>query len=83
MRNTLEKALGALPARERRIVKLRHGLVDGRPRSFKEIGLELSLSHEGARLIEAKSIAELTVSPVLQRVREWAEAGCRELEPCT
>ena len=82
-RDTLERALGALPARERRIIKLRHGLIDGRPRSFKEIGLELGLSHEGARLIEAKSIAELTASPLLERVREWARAGWREVEPCT
>ena len=82
-RDTLERALGALPARERRIVQLRHGLIDGRPRSFKEIGLELGLSHEGARLIEAKSVAELTTSPLLQRVREWAEAGRRGLEPCS
>ena len=73
-RDTLERALGALPARERRIIKLRHGLIDGRPRSFKEIGLELGLSHEGARLIEAKSIAELTASPLLQRVHEWTQA---------
>ncbi len=83
-RDTLTQALGALPARERRIVRLRHGLIDGRPRSFKEIGLELGLSHEGARLIEAKSITELAASPLLQRVREWAaEAGCRGAEPCT
>ena len=82
-RDTLEKVLGALPARERRIIELRHGLIDDRPRSFKEIGLELGLSHEGTRLIEAKSIAELTASPLLQRLREWAEAGCRGLEPCT
>ena len=82
-RDTLEEALRALPVRERRVIKLRHGLIEDRPRSFKEIGLELSLSHEGARLIEAKSIAELTASPLLQRVREWAEAGCRGLEPCS
>ena len=82
-RDTLERALEALPARERRIIKLRHGLIDGRPRSFKEIGLQLSLSHEGARLIEAKSIAELTASPLLQRVHEWTQAGRRALEPCT
>ena len=82
-RDALEEALGALPARERRIIKLRHGLLDDRPRSFKEIGVELGLSHEGARLIEAKSIAELTASPLLERVREWAHAGCRGLEPCT
>ncbi len=82
-RDTLEEALGALPARERRIIKLRHGLIDDRPRSFKEIGLELGLSHEGTRLIEAKSIAELTASPLLQRLREWADAGCRGLEACT
>jgi RNA polymerase primary sigma factor len=83
-RDMLARALGALPARERRIVQLRHGLTDGRPRSFKEIGLELSLSHEGTRLIEAKSITELTASPLLQRVREWAaESGCRGTELCT
>jgi RNA polymerase primary sigma factor len=82
-RDTLAQALGALPARERRIVQLRHSLLDDRPRWFKEIGLELGLAHEGVRLIEAKSIAELTASPLLQRLREWAEAGCRGLEPCT
>ena len=69
-RRTLARALEKLPERERRIMQLRHGLADGKLRSFKEIGLELGLSHERIRQLEAKTMVTLAELPELQCLRE-------------
>lgn len=61
------RLLDTLDPQERRAVQLRTGLVDGRARSFREIGEELGLSDEGARRM---------VKRVLQQLRrDAAEVG--------
>ena len=51
--------LGALTQRERRIIELRFGLEDGRPRTLSEIGEEFGISRERVRQIEAKTLAKM------------------------
>jgi RNA polymerase primary sigma factor len=55
----VEGLLGALTARERRVIELRFGLKDGRPRTLKEIGQEFGVSREWVRQIETKTLAKL------------------------
>ncbi|MSP14072.1 MAG: sigma-70 family RNA polymerase sigma factor [Chloroflexi bacterium] len=54
--------LEQLPDRERRIIVLRYGLVDGEPRSLKDIAKEFNLSRERVRQIEREALMHLRQS---------------------
>lgn len=58
-RDTLEKLLGELTDREERVLRLRYGLDDGRPRTLEEVGKEFGVTRERIRQIEAKAIRKL------------------------
>ncbi|HUK78348.1 MAG TPA: sigma-70 family RNA polymerase sigma factor [Thermoleophilia bacterium] len=58
-RALVERLLGDLTERERRVVELRFGLRDGRSRTLQEIGEEFGISRERVRQIEAKTLAKL------------------------
>jgi RNA polymerase primary sigma factor len=51
--------LDLLAVRERKIIVLRFGLTDGRPRTLEEVGREVGLTRERIRQIEAKALAKL------------------------
>ncbi|MBL7497641.1 RNA polymerase sigma factor [Frankia sp. CNm7] len=55
----LGAVLGALPDRERRVIQLRFGLVDGRGRTLDEIGREFGLTRERIRQIEQRTLTKL------------------------
>ncbi len=55
----LEHFLKGLPERERRILELRYGLQDGKPRTLKEIGEILGISRERVRQIAEESLDQL------------------------
>jgi RNA polymerase primary sigma factor len=57
----LENMLGVLSEREAHVVRLRFGLRDGRERTLKEVGEELSLTRERIRQIEAEALKKLRV----------------------
>jgi DNA-directed RNA polymerase sigma subunit (sigma70/sigma32) len=50
------------------VLTLRYGLHDDRPRTFREIGIELGCSGEYVRQIEARTLAKLASCPEMQRV---------------
>ncbi len=58
-REELGGVLGLLAIRERKIVELRFGLTDGRPRTLQEIGQEIGLTRERIRQIEARALSKL------------------------
>jgi RNA polymerase sigma factor (sigma-70 family) len=55
----LEKLVDTLAPREAKIISLRFGLVDGRPRTLEEVAQQLSLTRERIRQLERQSLAEL------------------------
>jgi RNA polymerase primary sigma factor len=66
----LSQGLATLSAREQGVLRLRFGLADDRPRTFREIGEELGISGEYVRQIEARTLAKLATCPEFQRLRE-------------
>ncbi|MFF7363262.1 sigma-70 family RNA polymerase sigma factor [Streptomyces sp. NPDC008125] len=59
LREHLEAVLSTLGERERRVVRLRYGLDDGRSRTLEEIGTLFGVTRERIRQIEAKTLARL------------------------
>jgi RNA polymerase primary sigma factor len=59
LKEQLDGVLNSLTGRERRILRLRFGLDDGRARPLTEVGAELHLSHERIRQIEDQALAKL------------------------
>ncbi len=55
----LREILGTLGTRERRILELRFGILDGRERTLEQVGKEFNLTRERIRQLEAKAIAKL------------------------
>ena len=72
-REQLDKALAGLSPRERRIIELRFGLHDDRPRTLEEVGQQFSLTRERIRQIEAKAIARLGGCRESEQLREYLE----------
>ncbi|MDO8964362.1 MAG: RNA polymerase sigma factor RpoD [Coriobacteriia bacterium] len=59
MQGELRNVLDGLPHRERRVLELRFGLVDGRERTLEEVGREFGVTRERIRQIESKTLAKL------------------------
>ncbi len=59
MQLQLGRVLDGLPERERRVIELRYGLIDGHPRTLEEVGREFGVTRERIRQIEAKTLLKL------------------------
>ncbi len=59
LNQALNEALEDLPERERRVLRLRFGLVDGRLHTLDEVGREIGVTRERIRQIEIKTLARL------------------------
>src|SRR3989344_5656257 len=56
----IQEVLTTLPFRDKKTLELRFGLLDGRPRTLREVGQELSgITRQGARQREAKALRRL------------------------
>ena len=51
--------LATLTPREAKVLRLRFGLEDGRPRTLEEVGKEFDVTRERIRQIEAKALRKL------------------------
>jgi RNA polymerase primary sigma factor len=67
---TLRRAVNALPARERDILKLRYGMNgDPDPKSLEEIGRTLGMTRERVRQIEAQALERLAVQREIEALQ--------------
>jgi RNA polymerase primary sigma factor len=73
LRSDLATALNHLSERERRIIDLRYGLVDGQRRTLEEVGRVLGMTRERARQIEAEALRRLRQADVGQHLRDYLE----------
>ena len=77
LRERLDEALSALSFREREIVKLRFGLVDGYAYTLEEVGQIFKVTRERVRQIEAKAVGKLRHPARSNSLRSFYE-GARE-----
>jgi RNA polymerase sigma factor (sigma-70 family) len=61
-RGQIEQALGDLTSRERDVITLRFGLLDGQDRTLEEIGQKFGLTRERIRQIEEKATEKLKLA---------------------
>lgn len=59
MRQHVRNLLGVLSPKERRIIKLRFGIEDGKQKSLSEIGEIFGLSKERVRQLESRALYRL------------------------
>lgn len=76
----LMAAVAELPPRERRVIELRHGLLDNRFRTLEEVGREFNLTRERIRQVESKAFKRLSAQ---RRVIEGSSGRATEPEVAT
>ena len=59
LKEQLRDVLSTLTPREEKVLSLRFGLEDGRPRTLEEVGKEFDVTRERIRQIEAKALRKL------------------------
>ena len=73
LRRELMSVLKSLTPREERVITLRFGLDDGRPRTLEELGKEFNVTRERIRQIEAKALRKLGHPSRAKRLRDYLE----------
>ena len=73
LRQHLDAVLSTLGERERRVVQLRYGLVDGRPRTLEEIGRLFGVTRERIRQIESKTLNKLRDHAFADQLRGYLD----------
>lgn len=73
LQENLDEALEVLPTREKRIVQLRFGLLDGRQRTLEEVGKVFGVTRERIRQIESKALAKLSNPALSGHLRDYID----------
>jgi RNA polymerase primary sigma factor len=71
-REDIQKALDALPERERQVIELRYGLRGHEPLTLEEVGRTFGVTRERIRQIESNTLKKLKQLPEAQGLRELA-----------
>ncbi|WP_372463811.1 RNA polymerase sigma factor [Streptomyces pinistramenti] len=73
LREHLDTVLSTLGERERKVVQLRYGLADGRPRTLEEIGRIFGVTRERIRQIESKTLNKLRDHAFADQLRGYLD----------
>ena len=73
LQEQLESVLHTLSEREKKVIQLRFGLVDGHPRTLEEVGREFNVTRERIRQIESKTLSKLRHPSRSQKLRDYLE----------
>ena len=69
----LGEVLDTLNDREKKVLKLRFGLEDGRQRTLEEVGKEFGVTRERIRQIEAKALRKLRHPTRSKKLKDYLE----------
>ena len=73
LKEHLIRVLDTLTPREEKVLRLRYGLDDGRPRTLEEVGKEFNVTRERIRQIEAKALRKLRHPSRSKRLRDFLD----------
>ena len=73
LKEQLSAVLGSLTPREEKVLRLRFGLEDGRPRTLEEVGHEFEVTRERIRQIEAKALRKLRHRSRSKKLRDFLD----------
>ncbi len=73
LREQLGVVLETLTEREKKVLKLRYGLDDGKPRTLEEVGKEFNVTRERIRQIEAKALRKLRHPSRSRKLKDFLE----------
>jgi RNA polymerase primary sigma factor len=71
LKEQVARVLDSLEGREERVIRLRFGLDDGRPRTLEEVGHEFGLTRERIRQIEAHALRKLRHPSRSRKLRDY------------
>lgn len=75
LKEQLYEIMNDLTERERRVLCLRYGLEDNRPRTLEEVGREFGVTRERIRQIEAKAIRKLRAPIRAKKLGDYRDAS--------
>jgi RNA polymerase primary sigma factor len=75
LREELEKVLGTLSDREKRVLRKRFGFDDGHYYTLEEVGREFGVTRERIRQIEAKALKRLKSQKRSIRIKDFLDLG--------
>jgi RNA polymerase primary sigma factor len=73
LREQVDSVLDSLSDREREVLRLRFGLVDGRNRTLEEVGKEFNVTRERIRQIEAKALRKLRHPSRSRKLKDYLD----------
>lgn len=73
LKEQLDDVLHTLTDREEKVLRLRFGLDDGKPRTLEEVGKKFSVTRERIRQIEAKALRKLRHPSRSKRLKDYLE----------
>lgn len=73
LKEQLNEVLDGLTEREEKVIKLRFGLEDGKPKTLEEVGKEFNVTRERIRQIEAKALRKLRQPSRSKKLKDYLE----------
>ena len=73
LKDEINAVLSTLTDREKNVLELRFGLIDGKTRTLEEVGKEFNVTRERIRQIEAKAIRKLRSRSKSNRLKDFVD----------